>query len=209
MRWRALRRPANVLAAIDTSGSMAEQAPGLPVSKLAVFQKAAAQAVTLFNARSRLGLWEFSSLLDGPRDYRQLVPARPLAARVGRVDQRALIIGTTARMRPVGNTGLYDTIDAGYRQVRRSWRADQQNILVVMTDGKNEDLSGLSLPQLVSSLTAQVDPKRPVTVILIAYGSDADVVSLGKAAAAVHGRTYWAKNPADIGKVFLAAMVNR
>jgi len=25
----------------------------------------------------------------------------------------------------------------------------------------------------------------------------------------VHGRTYWAKNPADIGKVFLAAMVNR
>jgi hypothetical protein len=46
-------------------------------------------------------------------------------------------------------------------------------------------------------------------VILIAYGSDADVVSLGKAAAAVHGRTYWAKNPADIGKVFLAAMVNR
>jgi len=25
----------------------------------------------------------------------------------------------------------------------------------------------------------------------------------------VHGRTYWAKNPDDIGKVFLAAMVNR
>jgi hypothetical protein len=50
---------------------------------------------------------------------------------------------------------------------------------------------------------------RAVTVILIAYGSDADVASLGKAAAAVHGRTYWAKYPADIGKVFLAAMVNR
>jgi Ca-activated chloride channel homolog len=112
-------------------------------------------------------------------------------------------------MRAVGNTGLYDTIDAGYRQVRRSWRADQQNILVVMTDGKNEDLSGLSLPELVSSLRAQVDPTHPVTAILIAYGSDADVVSLGKAAAAVYGRTYSAKNPADIGKVFLAAMVNR
>lgn len=46
-------------------------------------------------------------------------------------------------------------------------------------------------------------------MILIAYGSDADVGSLGKAAAAVHGRTYWAKNPGDIGTVFLAAMVNR
>jgi len=31
----------------------------------------------------------------------------------------------------------------------------------------------------------------------------------GRVAAAVHGRTYWAGNPADIGKVFLAAMVNR
>jgi hypothetical protein len=78
-----------------------------------------------------------------------------------------------------------------------------------MTDGRNEDLSGLSLPQLVSALTTHVDPKRPITVILIAYGSDADAVSLGKAAQPVRGRTYWAKNPADIGKVFLAAMVNR
>ena len=209
VRWRALRRPANVLAAIDTSGSMAEPAPGLPVSKLAVFQKAAAQAVSLFNARSRLGLWEFSSLLDGPRDYRQLVPARPLAARVGPVDQRALVIGSTARMKPAGNTGLYDTIDAGYREVLRTWRRDQQNILVVMTDGKNEDVSGLSLPQLVSSLRAHADPKRPITAIFIAYGADADVRSMGTAAAAVHGRTYWARQPTDIGKVFLAAMVNR
>ncbi|HEY6746807.1 MAG TPA: substrate-binding domain-containing protein [Mycobacteriales bacterium] len=209
VRWRALRRPANVLAAIDTSGSMAEPAPGLPVTKLAVFQKAAAQSVRLFNSRSRLGLWEFSSLLDGPRDYKQLVPARPLGSKVGRTDQRSLIIGAADRMKPVGNTGLYDTIDAGYREIQRTWRADQQNILVVMTDGKNEDVSGLSLPQLTSSLRAQLDPKKPVTVILIAYGADADVASLGQAATAVRGRTYWARQPTDIGKVFLAAMVNR
>jgi Ca-activated chloride channel family protein len=209
VRWRALRRPANVLAAIDTSGSMAELAPGLPVTKLAVFQRAAAQAVRLFNARSRLGLWEFSSQLDGPRDYRQLVPARPLGTPVGGVDQRALIIGAADRMTAVGNTGLYDTIDAGYRELQRSWRADQQNILVVMTDGKNEDIAGLSLPQLVSSLRAHADPRRPITAIFIAYGADADIASLTQAATAVRGRTYWAQNPTDIGKVFLAAMVNR
>jgi hypothetical protein len=39
--------------------------------------------------------------------------------------------------------------------------------------------------------------------------SDADIGSLGTAAAAVHDRAYWAKNPPDIGKIFLAAMVNR
>lgn len=209
VRWRALRRPANVLAAIDTSGSMAEPAPGLPVTKLAVFQQAAAQSVRLFNSRSRLGLWEFSSLLDGPRDYKQLVPARPLGSKVGRTDQRSLVIGAADRMTPVGNTGLYDTIDAGYREIQRTWRPDQQNILVVMTDGKNEDISGLSLPQLTASLQGQLNPKKPVTVILIAYGADADVASLGRAAAAARGRTYWAQQPTDIGKVFLAAMVNR
>jgi Ca-activated chloride channel homolog len=209
VRWRALRRPANVLAVIDTSGSMAELAPGLPVSKLAVFQKAAAQAVRLFNARSRLGLWEFSSGLSPTRDYRELVPARPLGQQVGAVDQRSLIIGAANRMKPVGNTGLYDTIDAGYEAVVRSWRPDQQNILVVMTDGKNEDVKGLSLPQLVSSLRGSLDPKRPVTVILFAYGADADVPALNAAAAAVRGRTYVVRDPNDIGKVFLAAMVNR
>lgn len=209
VRWRALRRPANVLAAIDTSGSMAENAPGLPVTKLAVFQKAAAQAVRLFNARSRLGLWEFSSELGPGRDYRELVPGRPLGLKVGRTDQRSLVIGAAAAMRPVGATGLYDTIDASYLKILRTWRPDQQNILVVMTDGKNEDLSGLTLPRLVSSLKARRDAERPVTVILFAYGADADVPALNAAAAAAGGRTYVIRNPADIGKVFLAAMVNR
>ncbi len=81
---------------------------------------------------------------------------------------------------------------------------------MVMTDGKNEDARrAVAAAAGLARCAAHVDPKRPVTVILIAYGSDADVVSLGKAAAAVRGRTYWARNPADIGKVFLAAMVNR
>lgn len=209
VRWRALRRPANVLAAIDTSGSMGQAAPGLPVTKLAVFQKAAAQSVRLFNGRSRLGVWEFSAELDGTRDHRVLVPPRPLGTKVGRADQRAAVIAATRRMRPLGNTGLYDTIDASYREIVRTWRADQQNILVVMTDGKNEDTVGLSLPQLTTSLRARRDASRPVTVILIAYGTDADVPALNAAAAAAGGRTYVARNPADIGKVFLAAMVNR
>jgi Ca-activated chloride channel homolog len=209
VRWRALRRPANVLAAIDTSGSMAEQAPGLPVTKLAVFQQAAAQAVRLFNAQSRLELWDFSSKLSGNNDYRRLVPGRPLGSKVGAADQRSAVIGAVNSMRPVGATGLYDTIEAGYREVTRVWRPDQQNILVVMTDGKNEDTAGLSLPQLVSKLRAQRSADKPVTVILIAYGRDADVASLNRAAGAVGARTYVARNPADIGKVFLAAMVNR
>ena len=210
VRWRALRRPANVLATIDTSGSMADPAPGLAVTKLAVFQQAAVQAVSLFNAQSRLGIWEFSSKLTPTSDYRAVLPARPLGATVAPgVTQREAVFGAVRAMRPAGATGLYDTIDASYREVNRIWRKDQQNILVVMTDGKNEDTAGLSLQELVRRLKTTRNADRPVTVILIAYGQDADVASLSQAAAATGGRTYVALRPTDIGKVFLAAMVNR
>ena len=210
VRWRALRRPANVLAAIDTSGSMSDGAPGTGTTKLAVFQKAAVQAVSLFNARSRLGVWEFSARLTPTTDYRAVVPPRPLGQQLAPgVTQRQAIFGAVSRMRPIGGTGLYDTIDAGYREMTRIWRKDQQNILVVMTDGKNEDRVGLALPQLIQRLKDTRDAKKPVTVILFAYGADADVPALTQAARATGGRLYVVRQPADIGKAFLAAMVNR
>ncbi len=209
VRWRALRRPAKLLAVIDTSGSMAERAPGLPVSKLAVLQRAAVQAVRLFNVRSQIGLWEFSSTLVGPVDHRELVPARPLGTPVGPATQRDAVIAALGGMRSVGGTGLYDTIDAAYRQAQRGWIKDQQNVLMVMTDGKNEDANGLSLSELTRRLRQARDPARSITVIFIAYGQDADLGALSQAASAVGGRTYAARDPADIGKVFLAAMVNR
>ena len=137
------------------------------------------------------------------------MPARPLGTPVGRATQRDAVIAAVDGMHSVGGTGLYDTIDAAYRETLRTWRKDQQNVLMVMTDGKNEDADGLSLAELGRSLRKLRDRARPVTVILIAYGRDADVPALDQAAAAAGGRTYVARDPADIGKVFLAAMVNR
>lgn len=209
VRWRALRRPANVIAAIDTSGSMAERAPGLPVTKLAVLQAAAVQAVGLFNDRSNLGLWEFATALTPSTDYRALVPPRPVGTTVNGTTQRRVLAGAVRGLRARGDTGLYDTIDAGYREMQRTWRPDQQNILVVMTDGKNDDPDGLPLDTLVERLTAARTGGRQVDVLTIAYGEGADVPALDRVSKAAGGRTYVCRNPADIGKVFLAAMVNR
>ena len=209
VRWRAIRYPANVLAAIDTSGSMAAQAPGLPTTKLAVLQAAAVQAVRLFNIHSTLGVWEFSGNLTATTDYLTLVPPREMGAPVGAATQRDVIIAAVAQLRARGFTGLYDTIDAGYRFVQQTWTPTKQNILVVMTDGQNEDPTGLTLPALVQRLAAARNPRKPITVILIAYGANADVVALNQVGAATGGRLYICRNPADIGRVFLAAMVNR
>ena len=51
--------------------------------------------------------------------------------------------------------------------------------------------------------------RRPVTVILIACGVDADVPALEQASRATSRRTYVCRDPADIGMVFLAPVVNR
>jgi hypothetical protein len=87
-------------------------APGLPVTKLAVLQKAAAQAIALFNVRSNLGVWEFNANLNGKADYRSLLPSRPLGAPVAGHTQREAVIAAVGAPRPHGGTGLYDTIEA-------------------------------------------------------------------------------------------------
>ena len=45
---------------------------GIAVRRCLAFQQAAVQAVSLFNARSRLGVWEFSARLTPKTDYRSV-----------------------------------------------------------------------------------------------------------------------------------------
>ena len=63
---------------IDISGSMAELVPGTGLTRMQVTTMAATQGLTLFPGNAEVGLWEFSVDLDEGRDYRELVPIRPL-----------------------------------------------------------------------------------------------------------------------------------
>lgn len=204
--WTALRRRANILAVLDTSGSMNEKPAGSPASKLQIVQLAAAKATSLFSDGTKLGLWEFATKRTPTTDYRELVPITAMGGKVGELSMRQAMGAAIQGLRPEGATGLYDTALASYLEAQEHWEAGRLNLVVLMTDGKNEDNTSISREDLIRRLQAAVRPDRPVQIVTIAYGTDADVGSLQEISRATGGRTFVARNPNDVEKVFLAAL---
>ena len=88
-------------------------------------------------------------------------------------------------------------------------RQDFAYTVILLTDGENDDPGSLSLQELVNTLERERDPARPVAVIAIGMGPEADAQALRRIAAATGGRSYVAREPADIGQVFVDAMLSR
>ncbi|MEV6495776.1 substrate-binding domain-containing protein, partial [Actinoplanes sp. NPDC051633] len=109
--WGGVHISSRMLAVFDVSGSMAARVPGSSDTRLSATVKAAQGGAQLLLGTSEIGVWTFSTDLDGDRDYRELVPVGPVGPR------RAKIVAELGRMRvkPNGATGLYDTTLAAYR----------------------------------------------------------------------------------------------
>jgi Ca-activated chloride channel family protein len=203
--WTALRRRANILAVLDTSGSMKDPAaPG--ASKLQVVQLAAAKAISLFSNDTKVGLWEFATKRTPTTDYRQLAPIDPVGGDRDGVPNRIALGKGIQSLKAQGATGLYDTAVAAYDEAERNWQAGRINIVVLMTDGKNEDQNSLSFQQTLDRLRSAVKPDKPVQIVTIAFGTDADVPALQAISRVTGGRTFVSRDPRDIEKVFLAAL---
>jgi Mg-chelatase subunit ChlD len=110
---------------------------------------------------------------------------------------------------PFGGTGLYNSVLAAVREVRSSYDPARVNSVVVLTDGKNEDAAGLDLEQLLRTLRAESDRRRPVPVIAIAYGPDTDTAALRQVASTTGGTVYVARDPRDLPLIFHEAIGNR
>ncbi|MFG1921297.1 substrate-binding and VWA domain-containing protein [Cryptosporangium sp. NPDC048952] len=209
--WTALQRKANLLAVIDSSGSMADGAPDGNGTRMQVVQQACLRATALFNPQSNVGTWRFSTELDGDKDYQEMVPIGPVGGRLpdGSSRKEALEASIYNQLVPEGATGLYDTLLAAYKFMQGHWQADNRlNLLVMMTDGKNED-DGLTQAQLIQQLRATANPDKPIQVLIIGYGPDADLNELTTITKAVGGQAYPARTGADIEKVFLATLIGR
>jgi Ca-activated chloride channel homolog len=210
--WTALTRPTNMLLVLDVSGSMRQQVPGTGKTRLALAKEAAASAVSLFGPDTSAGLWVFSTKLEGARDYRELVPLGRLGEDVGGARSRQeAMLAAIDRLTPSGDTGLYDTMAAAQQTVRDRFQPGATNLVVLMTDGKNDDPSGgLSLDQLKEKLTqANADPNRRVPVITVGYGEDADFAILQDLSRITAAPSYTSRTSFDINQVLLTAIFGR
>jgi Ca-activated chloride channel family protein len=205
--WSQLRKTADVISLIDVSGSMAEPVPGATVTRLDAAKQAAISSLDLFTSRDEVGLWSFSGGVPGVKDYTEQVPIGPMSATLDGQTRHDALQRAIKGLAASGNTGLYNSIAAAYQAVQDRYQPGRINAVVVLTDGRNDAQGGLTLDQLLGRLLRD-NANRPVRLITIAYGPDADQATLAKIARATKGAAYVAPSPADIPKVYSAALSN-
>jgi Ca-activated chloride channel homolog len=204
--WTAVTLPSRMLAVIDISGSMAARVPtARNATRHELTIAAAEKGMALFDDSWAIGLWTFSTRLEGQRDYRELVPIGPLSS------QRSRLLEALRSTRPKvgGGTGLYDTVLAAYRSVQEDWEPGRVNSVVLLTDGRNEDATGLSQQELLATLKKTVDPKRPIQVVIIGIGKDVSEPELKSITSVTGGGVFVTEDAAEIGDIFLKAIALR
>ncbi|WP_240506392.1 substrate-binding domain-containing protein [Thermoactinospora rubra] len=216
--WSRLNLGTRLLALLDISGTMALPVPGTnpPQTRMQVIAKTALGGLGIYDAKAEIGAWLFSTHLDGQgKDYREVVPVGPLGEPINgvlRKDRLAQML-TTVQAKPTGDTGLNDTIKAAYGQMVENYAEDKINVLLIFTDGAGNDDpdGGVGDREILDYLKKTYDPKRPVNILLIAFGPDAPKgkSKMDALAQATGGEAFIVENPLDVREVFLKGMERR
>jgi Ca-activated chloride channel homolog len=210
-RLSSLATPSRLLTVIDVSTSMS--APAGDGTRATLARDATKSALSLLPDSYSGGVWAFAYRLDGDRDHVELAPLRRFGDDAGGgKTQRQLLdeqFDSLPRLLSPGGTGLYDTTLAAVRAAREAYDPDSVNSVVLITDGENDDDTGLQLDQLIGTLRAEADPARPVKVIGIALGPDADQGALQQIGDATGGAAYAALDPEDLQGVLFDAIRRR
>ena len=193
-------RRADVLVAVDISGSMwAHVAPaGEPL--IDVVKRGVGSLAQQLPDDARLTLWEFGSHLDGPRDYRVLRQNADLAG-----GGRKAVSTAVAGLTPTDTgTGLHDTILAAYRSAQQAYRDGTPAHVVVFTDGRNEaDEPTLSVAELKDALARAADPSKPVSLAVMTFGDEPDAAALTDALQPVNGYVDRLSTAEQVGAAFI------
>ncbi len=184
-----LAPPSRLLVAVDVSASMDAQVTG-GLSRAEVAAEALQRALADLPSTTRVGVWYFASDLDGGTDHVEVAPVQELGTVSDGRPHRAAVDEAVAGIPGAtvgGGTALYGTVDAAMAAARQGWSNDVVTTVLLITDGRNEDSDGLSLDALRASLAEAADPARPVGLVAVGFGPDADLAALQQVAAAASG----------------------
>ena len=193
-------RRADLVVAVDVSGSMRALVPHTSEPRIALVRRSVTTLAQLLPDDARLSLWEFGSHLAGSNDYRVL----RTGAALGGDGREAVDRAVTALTPTDTGTGLHDTILAAYRSAQAAYRDGTPSHAVVFTDGRNEaDNPTLSLDQLRDALKTAADPRRPVNLAVITFGAEPDATALQKAVDPVGGYVDRLSTADEVGAAFI------
>jgi Ca-activated chloride channel family protein len=162
--WAFVKKQADIIILIDTSGSMSSD------DKIAQAREAALAFINGLEQDNRVGLTIFSG------EIRELVPLDRLES-----NKAALERGIRS-LQADGGTELY----AAVREVVNAMNAvddeDRIRAVVVLSDGQDTGERGVVLNDALAAVSASREARNPVIVLPVAYGSDADIQALNSMA---------------------------
>lgn len=203
-QWAGVNLSARIQVLLDVSGSMNEPVPGSGKNRMAVTLQAAELGIGLMKPTTKIGVWLFSTNLDGQnKDFKELIPVRSVA---DQLSGGALNTLRSVKALENGATGLYDSTLAAYRSATQNYEAGRINLVVVLTDGRNEDDNGISRQELLRELGKLRDPRHPVQIVGIGIGPDIDQAELKMIAGATGGQSFTTPDPNKISDIFYAAL---
>ena len=178
--WKNRKKHADVVLAIDVSGSM--QGEKIDNAKLG-----AKQLIDLLDKEDSLSLMSFNDQVAWAGQGLSVATGRQKAAQT--VDSYF-----------AGNeTALYDAISQAHRYLTEKAGGDRIAAIIVLSDGA-DNKSSIGLEDLLKSVGGG-EESRGIRIFTIGYGSDAVPDVLGRIAEATHGK-YFAGTPENIREVF-------
>lgn len=212
--WTVIAPQSRILALLDISGSMGDPVDG-ETTRIDLARQATQAAISVIPQQTAVGVWYFSTELDGTKDWVEVLPVRALNEEVrSGVTQQQALLAESERMTTellATDTGLNDSLWAAVQQAQADWSPETISSVLLLTDGRNDDPpGGLSDAQLVAKLTDMREKgDRPVTVVLIGIGPKADAKALDKLATAAGGESRVLRDPRELPQVFVDVVARR
>lgn len=186
-RWATFSASARMIVAVDVSASMKAKVPGVPFNRMQVALATIAEALRLLRPDTEVALWKFSTAQDGKKPYKELATYKPMKEHIaeGLPDRVPELMG-----KPTGFTGLFDTTLAAVKESQENWDPGRLNLVLMVTDGKNQFPDGLTKPELLEQLGSVMDEDRPTAVIFVGLGTEVDSKELNDIAKATGGQVH-------------------
>jgi Ca-activated chloride channel family protein len=215
-RITSLSAPSRFLTIFDLSGSM-EGSAGNGQKRIAFAATAAKLAGNLLTDRAQVGLWGFSRDLKGTKDTsrisKDIIEIEAIAElksgpKSHREQLNSSMDGAGERLGGNG-TALFSAAVAGMKEMKGQYDPRAGNAVVLFTDGANSDDGGPTLNKTLAELAKLYDPKKPVRLICIGIGADADMKELRAMSSKAGGQAFLAKSPQQLPAVLFDVMNRR
>ncbi|WP_283335166.1 substrate-binding domain-containing protein [Rhodococcus sp. IEGM 1307] len=160
---------------LDVSSSMGEREG--TATRLANTTAALTAHVDRSPDSSNLGLWEYSTTLDGSRPYTTVVATGPLSAGgFTEGTRRQALDARLAKATPATGSSTYTSLEAAYKSAVDGYTPGRTNSVLLVTDGANDD--SVARADLLSAIAAASSTSKPVRIDVVTIGENSDLNTL-------------------------------